>query len=287
MGVCGVILSGGMSRRFQVPGEPWVDKALHTIEGVPMIRRAYDALQGVSDVIIVSVGSLERASSYRGVLGEALYVSDVEGLRGPLSGILAALEVCSQELSIVVPVDMPYISEDLLEELLSKLGGYDAVSPILPNGVVETAIIALRSGAARRVLEILRGYGRSRVADLHRGLPNIYLYNLKGHGFDPRVIANINTREDLGRGVEYPEGPVEVDVEIVRGFQVEDVEDRRYDRLRGSLWWTLWTGDPYEEFKLYLARGVYMFAAYALEDSGNGFERHAGEILLESLFKGL
>jgi molybdopterin-guanine dinucleotide biosynthesis protein A len=285
MGICGIILSGGMSRRFQVPGEPWIDKAMYPIGGKPMIRIIYDTLLEVADKIIVSTGTPERVEKYRGVLGEAIYTPDVEGFRGPLAGILASLRICEDEYAIAVPVDMPYIESELLRKLLAKLGVWDVASPILPNGLVETAVIGMRKSVARRVLEVLKGYGRSRVADLHRGSPNIYLLNMKRHGFDPNAIMNINRRDDIGRRVKYPEGPVEDDIDIMRGFLTDDIEDPKNERLRGSLWWTLARGDPYEEVKLYLGKGIYMLAAYALEDSKNIFDRYIGSILQDIIFK--
>jgi len=287
MGTCGIILSGGMSRRFQRPDEPWIDKALYPIKGKPMIRIIYELLLNISDIIIVSTGVPERADIYRGVLGDAIYVNDVEGLVGPLSGLLASLNVCSHEHAIAVPVDMPYIGADLLRELLARLSTYDVSSPILPNGLVETAIVAMRSSVAKGILEILRRYGRARLADLHRGAPKIYLLNMKKHGFSPTMIVNINRREDIEKRVKYPEGPLDGDVDISRSYSIDDIDSPLDERLRGSLWWTLKTGDPYDEVRLYLSRGIYMFAAYALEDSNNIFERHVGRMLLESVFSGL
>lgn len=287
MGICGIILSGGMSRRFQRPGEPWVDKALYPIKGKPMIRIIYELLLNVSDIIIVSTGIPERAEIYRGVLDDAIYVKDVEGFVGPLSGLLASLGVCPHEHAIAVPVDMPYIGADLLRELLARLSARDASSPILPNGLVETAIVAMRSSVVKGVLEILKRYGRAKLADLHRGVPKIYLLNMKKHDFDPMMIANINRREDIDKGAKYPEGPLDGDVDISRSYSISDVDSPLDERLRGSLWWTLKTGDPYDEVRLYLSKGVYMFAAYALEDSNNIFERYVGRMLLESMFSDL
>lgn len=283
--MCGVILSGGASRRFQIPGEPWVDKALYPIDGVPMILRVYRVLRSVSDRIVIASGSLDRAEVYRRFVGEADFVEDREGLVGPLSGLLSALEACSDDIAIAIPVDMPYISPDLLKHLLGRVGGFDIVSPILPNGLVETTVTAMVRRSALAILQRLRGLGRARVADLHRGAPRVYLVDIRGHGFDPTVIVNINRRSDVGKAASYPEGPVNSDIEISRGFGIEDLFGASREKLRGSLWWTIETGDPYEELRIYLSRGVYMFAAYALQDSGNIFERYIAEALLDMIYK--
>lgn len=284
--VCGIILSGGMSRRFQVPGEPWADKALHRIDGKPMISMIYDTISSIADSIVISIGlDRGRIDVYKKYVGDAIYAEDIEGLRGPLSGILAGMIKCPGDRAIVVPVDMPYIEKELLESILSSLDSYTIASPVLPNGLVETTVAALRREYVVSILDILRRRSRSRVADLHRGAPRIYLLNLRKHGYSPRSIVNINTRSDLGRVVGYPEGPLDDDIHIIRGFDVDDIIETRLEKLRGSLWWTLETGDPYDELKTYLARGLYMFASYALMDSRNTFERYAGEALLNTLYR--
>lgn len=284
--VCGIILSGGMSRRFQVAGEPWADKALHRIDGRPMISRIYDIISSIADTIVISIGvDRSRVDIYREYVGDAIYAEDIDGIRGPLSGILAGLIKCPGDRAIVVPVDMPYVEKGLLESILSSLDSYTIASPVLPNGLVETTVAALRREYGVSILDILRRRSRSRVADLHRGAPRVYLLNLRKHGYSPMSIVNINTRGDLDRVVRYPEGPLDDDIHIIRGFDVIDIIEARLERLRGSLWWTLETGDPYDELKTYLARGLYMFASYALMDSRSIFERYAGEALLNTLYR--
>ncbi|HWQ17249.1 MAG TPA: molybdenum cofactor guanylyltransferase [Sulfolobales archaeon] len=283
--VCGIILSGGMSRRFQIPGEAWVDKALFPIDGIPMILRIYKELRKISNHVIIASGSLDRARLYRDVVGEAVFVEDIEGLVGPLSGLLSALYACQSDIAVAVPVDMPYISADLLRHMIRGTQGFDVVSPILPNGLVETAVIAVVRDSVIAVLERLRGLGRARIADLHRGAPKVQLIDIKKQGFDPRIIVNINRRSDIGKTASYPEGPINGDIEIIRGFDIKDLAGGSRDRLRGSLWWTIETGDPYEELRIYLSRGAYMLAAYALQDSNNIFERYIAEALLDFIYR--
>jgi len=283
--VCGIILSGGMSRRFQSPGEAWVDKALFPIDGIPMILRIYRELRKISNHVIIASGSLDRARVYRDVVGDAVFVKDTEGLVGPLSGLLSALYACQSDIAVAVPVDMPYISADLLRHMIRRTGGFDVVSPVLPNGLVETAVIAVVRDSAIAVLERLRGLGRARIADLHRGAPKVQLIDIKKHGYDPMVIININRRSDIGKAASYPEGPINGDIEIIRDFDVKDLSGIPRERLRGSLWWTIETGDPYEELKIYLSKGAYMLAAYALQDSSNIFEKYIAEALLDMIYR--
>jgi len=281
--VCGILLCGGMSRRFQVPGEPWVDKALYRVSGAPMIKITFDKLREVSDSVVVALGSSSRVSVYRSVLGDFTYVEDDSVLKGPLSGIYSALRVCGGDRVIAVPVDAPYVSTRLLLDLVDATRSYDVVSPILPNGLVETAFTAFRGDVGLWVLDIVRSHRRFRVADLHRGAPRVYLVNVRDRGYPPLELSNINRREDLQlTASSYPEGPVRGDVELVREFTREDVEGRS-PRIRGSLWGTLYLGGYLEEFRIYASKGIYMFAAYALLDSPSEGERLLGDMIIELL----
>jgi len=283
--ICGIILSGGLSRRFQKPGEPWTDKALYSIYGKLMIEHLIDKLSSISPNIIVAAGSSDRVKLYSSIVrtSNIVYSTDDEMLVGPLSGLYSSLKLCTNSIFIALPNDTPYIPLKLLEEMIELVESYDIVSPILPNGLIETTIVAGKVDTARWILEYLRGRGRSKVADLHRGAPRIYLINVKSRGFKPEEFKNINRREDIEAKIsDYPEGPLEDDVEIKREFNVRDVNEKNRSII-GSLWGTLLLGGYLEEFKLYTTRGAYMLAAYTLEDSPNHYERALGKLIIESL----
>ncbi len=251
-----------------------------------MIKVVFDRLREVSDRVVVALGSSGRVGVYRSVLGDFVYVEDDVVLKGPLAGIYSALRVCGGDRVLVVPVDAPYVSTRLLLDLVDATRSYDVVSPILPNGLVETAFIAFKGDVGSWILEIVRSHGRSRIADLHRGAPRVYLINARERGYSPMEFININRREDLQLTLtSYPEGPVRGDVEIIRGFTREDVEARN-PRIIGSLWGTLYLGGYIDEFKLYASKGVYMLAAYALLDSPSEGERFLGDMIVELLKRG-
>lgn len=277
--ICGIVLSGGASRRFQRPGEPWVDKALYPVEGKPMIAVAIERLSRLADEIVIAGG--KRARIYEEALGVRA-VEDAEGLSGPLAGIYAALLSCEGELFVAIPNDMPYLESRILEDLVREAGRYDIVSPTLPNGVVETTVIAGLRRSALWALSLLRGRGRSKVADLHRGSPSVLLIDARGRGYSPRSFINVNKRESIGAEAGYPEGPIAGDVEIIRDMSEEDVS-RGSEKIRGSLWGTLMRGWYADEFLLYARKGAYMFAAYALMDSPLPLERELGRLIIGSL----
>ncbi|MEM4427093.1 MAG: NTP transferase domain-containing protein [Acidilobaceae archaeon] len=283
MRVLGIVLSGGASKRFQIEGETWIDKALYPIEGKPMISYVIDKAFKVVDRLVVVVRDRERARLYERELGVETAIDDLR-LSGPLAGVLGALRSNSCEKAVVLPNDMPWFDPVFLRSLLESLEQYDISSPILPNGLVMTTVMAVRCDVAFWVLEeLLKFPQRSRVADLHRGAPRVALLNAKKRGVDPLSLLSVNKRELVQRAsASYPEGVVEDDVYIERDFTREDVRAGNLN-IVGSLWGSLTKGLYIEEFRLYVEKGAFMLAAYALLDSPSLLAKALGKTIANSL----
>jgi molybdenum cofactor guanylyltransferase len=134
--ILGVVLAGGQSTRFGS------DKAMAELGGRTLLARAYDALSGFCELVIVA--GRERGPGHR-CLPDWPHDN-----MGPLGGIAAALRLARDEgyesvLSCGVDsVDLP---ENLLE-LLSPAPAYLASQPVIghwPAGTVdaiETLLLA-------------------------------------------------------------------------------------------------------------------------------------------------
>ena len=281
---CGVILSGGLSRRFQTPGEPWIDKALYRVGNEPMIKLVYEALSRVVDEVFIAVNNQDRAMSYKSIIPGANYVIDDERLKGPLAGIYSALDKCRGDYAVVVPNDMPYITPKALEPLITELRNFDAVTYIYPNGHLENALIALRRNVALQYMNLLINYGRSKVFDLVRGLPRVLFLNPLIHGIELRSLVNVNRREDLmNTAMSTNEQVIRNDISIIRNYTIDDVVSKRLNELVGSLWYTLITSDPWPEFRLYVESGLHFLAGHVLLDSTNENVKQLGRRILTSL----
>ena len=281
--VCGIILSGGLSRRFQSPNEPWIDKALYVIDGKPMIVRIYESLKAIVDSAIIAVNNEDRAKRYREVVPEAKYVIDNEPFKGPLAGIYSGIRACNDDYVVVIPNDMPFITPNAIELLVKELSSFDAVTYILPNGHISNALMALRRDVAIPILNKLAELGRSKSFDLLRGAPKVLFMNPLTHGVDAKSLVNINTRDDVTNEPRLGEVVVRNDVSIVRDFRIDDITDLRVSKLIGSLWYTIATGDYIPEFRLYAESGVQMLVAHVLLDSRNENVRALGRRILDAL----
>lgn len=97
-----VILAGGKSRRMGV------DKAFLELNGKTLIEHQKEKLQhlGITDILIS--GSAEGM------------IPDEKPGCGPLGGIATCLRKARHDRCLIIPVDVPLITEEILQELIDK-----------------------------------------------------------------------------------------------------------------------------------------------------------------------
>ena len=103
--VCGVILAGGQGSRMGGQDKGWV-----VYQQQPLIKQIINRLAPqVTDLIINANRNLEDYSA----LGYPV-IPDLEaGFHGPLMGILSGLKASTQEWTLFVPCDGPFVPKDL------------------------------------------------------------------------------------------------------------------------------------------------------------------------------
>nr|KJR72475.1 MAG: molybdenum cofactor guanylyltransferase [Vulcanisaeta sp. AZ3] len=280
---CGIILSGGLSRRFQKPDSPWIDKALYPINGKPMIMHIIDKAKEILNELIIAVNNEDRANRYREIIPNVKYVTDHKALTGPLAGIYSGLKACNEDHAVILPNDTPYITPNNIELLIKYVQHFDTATYILPNGHIVNALIALRKDIALEILNELSHMGRSKIFDIVRGSPKAIFLNPQTHGLDPKTLTNINTRKDLETKNTKSKTIIKNDISIIRNFTIEDVHTRNTTKLIGSLWYTIITKDYIPEFKLYTEAGLHDLSAHVLLDSNNENTKTLGRLILKAL----
>jgi len=131
-----VVLAGGKSSRM---GQ---DKALMMLGGKTVIDRVLDTVSSVFDEVYISGNC-----SHYPVLSKGI-IEDHVVQKGPMGGIYSALEYCKEDL-FVCSCDMPFISSELIREILQKriddrisvMNYHDKIYPVLgvyPYSVIET-----------------------------------------------------------------------------------------------------------------------------------------------------
>ena len=163
--VCaGILLVGGASERFGSP------KALAPFRGETLGERAWRTLNEVCDEVIAVGKSDDLLDLPYPVL------DDGSTERAPVVGVIAGVRAASHETCVVLPVDCPLVTAELLRELVDE-GAVPQTGP-LPGVYTRSMLPELESRVAAGELS-LRGVN-STVLDV-----------------DETLLLNVNTRREL------------------------------------------------------------------------------------------
>ncbi|BAJ50027.1 conserved hypothetical protein [Candidatus Caldarchaeum subterraneum] len=196
MRVCGVILSGGVSKRFGG------DKALALLNGEPLIRHVAKSLHEAVEEVWLSVRDAERGEQLMKACEPFVkgYIVD-EFSAGPLSGFLSAANRLEADVVVTSPADVPRIKAATFQKLVEKFLHHSAsvASVVWGNGAVETLVQVLSVDAVKNYLETVFMYrgGLHRPSDMLRCASKMLLAAGFKLSSDPYEFSNINTYQDL------------------------------------------------------------------------------------------
>lgn len=205
-GVAGFILAGGKSVRM---GR---DKALLPWQGQTLLERALGATQAVVSVTRI-VGARAKFETYGSI------VEDIFPERGPLGGIHAALSDSDRELNLVLAVDLPFVTPELLVYLIQRAqdsprmavvprlqAGWEPLCAVYRREFAKVAEDALRKG--RNAIHSLLD-GDDALMDIRAGILAIDEKELAGAGFPASMFRNINTITDFEAFAHETRGPAD------------------------------------------------------------------------------
>lgn len=124
----GVILAGGKSSRMKF------NKAFAIIEGKRVIDIIVNKFERIFSETLIICNEPELFSDF----GPRVF-TDVIPRQGPLSGIHAGLYYAKNESVFVCGCDMPFVSEEIIAYLISKLGGHDSAVPEIDGHLQPTS----------------------------------------------------------------------------------------------------------------------------------------------------
>lgn len=180
------ILVGGAGKRLGM------GKVALSFGGVTLLERVIDRL-GVADVIVVKK-SKTRIPATDGIR----VVEDPDERTGALIGLRTALLASKTEYCFVFACDMPFISRDLVNHMLSLGGEYDAFVPYSDRGVEP-----LHAIYSKRCLKAMEWCIENEDMSVHSMLKHINVRFVQADLFcDPYVaFTNINTTGDYERAL--------------------------------------------------------------------------------------
>ena len=187
----GFVVAGGRSRRM---GR---DKALLGWGGATLLDHAIRRLEKVcSDVRVLS--GLQRRYTDRG----RAVVVDAAPQEGPLGGLAAALAAAAPRPALILAVDMPFVTADVLRHLVEALPGWDAAVPV-PGAGPEPLCAAygadclepVRASLAAGERKMTAFWARVRVRTLSEA-------ELSRFGPPDRLFRNLNDPSEYAAAVE-------------------------------------------------------------------------------------
>jgi molybdopterin-guanine dinucleotide biosynthesis protein A len=186
--IAGAILAGGKNTRMG-----GVEKSFIKINGIPIIERTINLLNGIFDEILIITNKPENYIKYK----NCLIVTDIIKDIGPLGAVLTAINRTSKPAVFCVACDMPFLDGSIISRQLSyfKKGDFDALVPRIGE-----FIEPLHAIYAKRIEEkMLHFVKRSPDLSIRRFLReiNVGYWELEDNPFHRKVFKNLNTIEDV------------------------------------------------------------------------------------------
>ncbi|MEH1855612.1 MAG: molybdenum cofactor guanylyltransferase [Nostoc sp.] len=186
-----IVLAGGKSSRM---GQ---DKALISIEGVPLLQRVCAIAKGCADTIYIVTPWPERYQDL--LLPGCELIREVPMFReslaqGPLVGFAQGLAQVQTEWVLLLACDLPRLQVEVLQEWVTRLDGVgdNAIAALTHNPKGWEPLCGFyRRGCFPQLLEFINQGGRS-FQEWLRQYP-VEVLPLA----EPEMLFNCNTPEDL------------------------------------------------------------------------------------------
>lgn len=191
VGISGVVLAGGASRRFGS------DKLAAEVEGMTLLGHAVRGLAERCDEVVVVLAPDAPVPE----VGPTVSVArDRHAHHGPLSGLASGLATARGGLALVVGGDMPWLRPAVADLLLAGLEDPAvAVSALGDGGMARPMPIAVRRRAALAAAERLLGTGERRLRSLFEELPSAVVPEEEWRAADPAgwSLRDVDSPADL------------------------------------------------------------------------------------------
>ena len=173
------------------------DKAFLEFRGRTLLERALSVIGRVCPSVAI-VGNPAQFSNY------GIVIEDVYSGCGPLAGIHAALVHSPADLNLMLAVDLPFVTEDLLSYLFWAAEESGALVTVPRTGKGLQPLCAVYRREFADAADLALRAGRYKIDAAFEGLPIRIIgeQELEKAGFSERNFFNINTPEDRRKAEE-------------------------------------------------------------------------------------
>ncbi|MFH1489825.1 MAG: molybdenum cofactor guanylyltransferase [Pseudomonadota bacterium] len=190
-GVTGIILAGGKSHRY---GR---NKALADFDGVPLLERGIGVLRTLFRDLVIITNTPDEYARF----GLPMFSDLIKGL-GPLGGLYTGLRAIEDGWGFFAACDMPFLSRDLIQYIVGRRDGYDAVVPRVDWKIDalhalygKACLPAIKTMIDARDFQIIKLFGKIRIK---------YVQEEDIRVFDPELksFININRPQELSEALQ-------------------------------------------------------------------------------------
>lgn len=177
----GIILAGGKSQRMGT------DKGLLPLNGKPFISHIYEAMKPIfgDNIVVVSSNADYDAFGYN-------RIEDLISDKGPVGGLYTALKQSKTKFNLVLSVDVPLVSTELVQWLVDNHDDSYLVTQVQVNEK-PSPLVAVYDRALRTLLgEHLAG-NQLKLRDV---IDEVNSQTLTVPQMWKGQVQNINTEED-------------------------------------------------------------------------------------------
>ncbi|MDQ8186178.1 molybdenum cofactor guanylyltransferase [Pelagicoccus sp. SDUM812002] len=183
--ILGLVLCGGKSSRMGF------DKGEIELEpGISLLERQLRLLAPFCRSLAVGVGPEGRKE--RKLTASVVAVHDIEGMEGPMAGVIAALRLARGKAVLAIACDMPFLQEGDLLLLLSRRNPERLASAFVASDGAPDPMCAIYEASALSELEQAAASGK---LSLRRFLKGSEVELLQAP--NPTIMASVNDPKAL------------------------------------------------------------------------------------------
>jgi molybdenum cofactor guanylyltransferase len=178
------------------------DKAFVILNGRTLLERALDLGRALTEEVTI-VGAASKFNKYAPV------VEDVFPNCGPLAGIHAALRSSTTDLNLILAVDVPFITPELLEYLLAQARNDNEAMVVVPrtsHGWHPLCAVYRREFAVPAEAALRAGSYKIDLLFNRINMRAVDEAELAAHNFSAHLFSNLNTPEELTAAGGLPSG---------------------------------------------------------------------------------
>ncbi len=172
------ILAGGLSRRM---GE---DKLFLQMGQTTLLARGIKTCRELFETVKIAGGTAEKFESFN-----CNVVVDFPGAKGPMAGIIAALQDCKEDSCFIVAADLCDLNGDIVRKLINGYNGQPYCGLLEPNGIQPLCGIYNKSALPHLLDKAKSGQFGLRIA--------LSEMAYQGIGIELDIWRNINRLSDL------------------------------------------------------------------------------------------